>query len=215
MSSSNNSDISLLYVGQPRSALKEFSALLNIDGAIFDTSSIGKSIERTADESFIDFPPCDLALVLINAQEGVSQQLAQWWSAAREKQIPRLIVVTDIDNGEIDFDDIVLIANRILDPVLTPYLVLHGENGEPTGIISLETLETTDYSTTPPTRSPAENDLVELVNDFRTEFFAHRDEFGEAGFADGLLFPAIPYISKFGIGRAEITSYLNSITPTL
>ena len=215
MSSSNNSDISLLYVGQPRSALKEFSALLNIDGAIFDTSSIGKSIERTADETFIDFPPCDLALVLINAQEGVSPQLAQWWSAAREKQIPRLIVVTDIDNGEIDFDDIVLIANRILDPVLTPYLVLHGENGEPTGIISLESLETTDYSTTPPTRSPAENDLVELVNDFRTEFFAHRDEFGEAGFADGLLFPAIPYISKFRIGRAEITSYLNLITPTL
>jgi len=211
VSSSNNSDISLLYVGQPRSALKEFSALLNIDGEIFDTSSIG----RTADENLIDFPPCDLALVLINAQEGVSPQLAQWWSAAREKQIPRLIVVTDIDNGEIDFDDIVLIANRILDPVLTPYLVLHGENGEPTGIISLETLETTDYSTTPPTRSPAENDLVELVNDFRTEFFAHRDEFGEAGFADGLLFPAIPYISKFGIGRAEITSYLNSITPTL
>ena len=211
MSSSNNSDISLLYVGQPRSALKEFSALLNIDGEIFDTSSIG----RTADENLIDFPACDLALVLINAQEGVSQHLAQWWSAAREKQIPRLIVVTDIDSGEIDFDDIVLIANRILDPVLTPYLVLHGENGEPTGIISLETLETTDYSTTPPTRSPAENDLVELVNDFRTEFFAHRDEFGEGGFADGLLFPAIPYISKFGIGRAEITSYFNSITPTL
>ena len=210
MSSSNNSDISLLYVGQPRSALKEFSALLNIDGEIFDTSSIG----RTADENLIDFPACDLALVLINAQEGVSPQLAQWWSAAREKQIPRLIVVTDIDNGEIDFDDIVLIANRILDPVLTPYLVLHGENGEPTGIISLESLETTDYSTTPPTRSPAENDLVELVNDFRTEFFAHRDEFGEAGFADGLLFPAIPYISKFGIGRAEITSYFNLITPT-
>ena len=97
MSSSNNSDISLLYVGQPRSALKEFSALLKIDGAIFDTSSI----ERTADETFIHFPPCDLALVLINAQEGVSPQLAQWWSAAREKQIPRLIVVTDIDNGEI------------------------------------------------------------------------------------------------------------------
>ena len=211
MSSSNNSDISLLYVGQPRSALKEFSALLNIDGEIFDTSSIG----RTADENLIDFPACDLALVLINAQEGVSPQLAQWWSAAREKQIPRLIVVTDIDNGEIDFDDIVLIANRVLDPVLTPYLVLHGENGEPTGIISLETLETIDYSTTPPTRSLAENDLVELVNDFRTEFFAHRDEFGEAGFADGLLFPAIPYISKFGIGRAEIISYFNSITPTL
>ncbi len=211
MSSSNNSDISLLYVGQPRSALKEFSALLNIDGEIFDTSSIG----RRADENLIDFPACDLALVLINAQEGVSQHLAQWWSAAREKQIPRLIVVTDIDSGEIDFDDIVLIANRILDPVLTPYLVLHGENGEPTGIISLETLETTDYSTTPPTRSPADNDLVELVNEFRTEFFAHRDEFGEAGFADGLLFPAIPYISKFGIGRAEITSYFNSITPTL
>jgi hypothetical protein len=52
VSSSNNSDISLLYVGQPRSALKEFSALFNIDGEIFDTSSIG----RTADENMIDFP---------------------------------------------------------------------------------------------------------------------------------------------------------------
>ena len=101
-------------MGQPRSALKEFSALLKIDGEIFDTSSIG----RRADENLIDFPPCDVALVLINAQEGVSPQLAQWWSAAREKQIPRLIVVTDIDRGEIDFDDIVLIANRVFDPVL-------------------------------------------------------------------------------------------------
>ena len=210
MSTPNNSDISLLYVGQPRSALKEFSALLGIDGEFFDTSSF----ETQSEVNLSEIPPCDLALVVINAQEGVSQQLEQWWSVAREKQIPRLIVVTDIDNGEIDFDDIVLIANRILDPVLTPYLVLHGENGEATGIISLETLETTDYSTTPPTHSPAEPDLVELVNDFRTEFFSHRDEFGDAGFADGLLFPAIPYISKFGIGRAEITSYLKLITPT-
>lgn len=210
MSSPNNSEISLLYVGQPRSALKEFSAILGINGEIFDTASI----DTASKDNLSVIPTCDLALVVISAQEGVSQQLIRWWSAAREKQIPRLIAVTDIEKGEIDFDDIVLIAQRVLDPVLTPYLVLHGENGDPIGTISLETLETTDYSKTPPTHSQAESDLVELVNDFRTEFFAHRDEFGEAGFADGLLFPAIPFISKLGIGRAEIISYIESITPT-
>ena len=206
MSSSNTASIHtsphLLYVGHSRSALQQFSALLGIDGEIFETSSA---------KDLSSFPSCDLAIVVINAQEGVSHELTQWWSAAREKQIPRLIAVTDIDSGEIDFDDIVLIAQRVLDPVLTPYLVLHGDNGEPSGTISLESLETTDYSTTPPTHAKAESDLIELVHDYRTEYLEQRDEYGAEGFNDGLLFPAIPVIAKIGFGKAEILSYVKSI----
>lgn len=152
-----------------------------------------------------------IALFLINAQIGIPPNLVAYWDCARELQLPRLILVAGLTDGEIDFDDIVMIANRILDPVVTPFLVLHAENGRPNGLINIATSQTFNYSTAPITITAADPDLITLVSEFAAEYREQLEEFGEAGFADGLLFPCIPFIPELQIGIAEAQSYITLI----
>ena len=152
-----------------------------------------------------------IALFLISAQIGIPPNLVAYWDCARELQLPRLILVSELTDGEIDFDDIVMIANRILDPVVTPFLVLHAENGRPNGLINIATSQTYNYSTAPTTITAADPDLITLVSEFAAEYREQLEEFGEAGFADGLLFPCIPFIPELQIGIAEAQSYITLI----
>lgn len=152
-----------------------------------------------------------IALFLISAQIGIPPNLVAYWDCARELQLPRLILVSGLTDGEIDFDDIVMIANRILDPVVTPFLVLHAENGRPNGLINIATSQTYNYSTAPTTITAADPDLITLVSEFAAEYREQLEEFGEAGFADGLLFPCIPFIPELQIGIAEAQSYITLI----
>lgn len=152
-----------------------------------------------------------IALFLINAQIGIPPNLVAYWDCARELQLPRLILVAGLTDGEIDFDDIVMIANRILDPVVTPFLVLHAENGRPNGLINIATSQTYNYSTAPTTITAADPDLITLVSEFAAEYREQLEEFGDAGFADGLLFPCIPFIPELQIGIAEAQSYITLI----
>ncbi len=152
-----------------------------------------------------------IALFLISAQIGIPPNLVAYWDCARELQLPRLILVSGLTDGEIDFDDIVMIANRILDPVVTPFLVLHAENGLPNGLINIATSQTYNYATAPTTITAADPDLITLVSEFAAEYREQLEEFGEAGFADGLLFPCIPFIPELQIGIAEAQSYITLI----
>lgn len=152
-----------------------------------------------------------IALFLINAQIGIPPNLVAYWDCARELQLPRLILVAGLTDGEIDFDDIVMIANRILDPVVTPFLVLHAENGRPNGLINIASSQTYNYATVPTTITAADPDLITLVSEFAAEYREQLEEFGDAGFADGLLFPCIPFIPELQIGIAEAQSYITLI----
>jgi hypothetical protein len=116
--------------------------------------------------------------------------------------------VTVLDGLEMDFDDAVLLANRVFDPLVTPYLVLHGDSGTPIGTISLTDLTTTDYSTNPPTRATADDELQEIVKDFRDEFLDQMMEMEEGAFAAGILFPAIPVNTANGLGVDLVEQYL-------
>ncbi|CAB4677370.1 unannotated protein [freshwater metagenome] len=152
-----------------------------------------------------------IALFLLSAQIGIPPNFVAYWDCARELPLPRLILVSGLTDGEIDFDDIVMIANRILDPVVTPFLVLHAENGRPNGLINIATSQTYNYSTAPTTITAADPDLITLVSEFAAEYREQLEEFGEAGFADGLLFPCIPFIPELQIGIAEAQSYITLI----
>jgi hypothetical protein len=150
----------------------------------------------------------DVAIFLINPAAGIDNETIEHWRDLDEVQMPRMVVITVMDGMELDFDDAVMVANRVFDSVVTPYLVLHGENGTPIGTISLDDFETIDYSTEPKTISRADAELEELVSDFREEYLEKMIEMEEGAFAAGILFPAIPVNPVNGLGIDIVQKYL-------
>lgn len=150
----------------------------------------------------------DVAIFLVNPAAGIDSETIDNWRSLDEVQMPRMVVITVMDGMELDFDDAVMVANRVFDTVVTPYLVLHGENGTPIGTISLDNFETTDYSTEPKTISQADAELQELVSEFREEYLEQMVEMEEGAFAAGILFPAIPVNPANGLGVDIVKQYL-------
>ncbi len=153
----------------------------------------------------------DLAIFAINPAAGIDQVTIDLWHQVSEFQIPRLLLVVGLEGSEADFDDAVLIANRVLDPVVTPYLVLHGDNGEPVALISLETLDIRDYSTDPASTRASDPEHQEIVGDFRAEYIEATQDLGTDAFAAGLIFPAIPIVLGKNIGVDIAKEYIGQL----
>jgi hypothetical protein len=153
----------------------------------------------------------DLAIFAINPAAGIDQTTIDQWQALSDYQLPRLVVVNELDGSEADFEDAIMLANRVFDQLVTPYLVLHSESGSPIALISLSDLQITDYSTTPPTISYGEHEHQEMVAEFREEFLADVEGAGEGAFAAGLLFPAIPIVISSGIGIDIVNRYIDQL----
>lgn len=153
----------------------------------------------------------DVAIFLINPSAGIDNETIECWRALDDVQIPRMVVITVMEGMELDFDDAVMVANRVFDVVITPYLVLHGENGTPIGTISLDSFETVDYSTNPATIAVADSELRELVSEFREEYLDQMVEMEDGAFAAGILFPAIPVNPANGLGIDIVRRYLNEL----
>lgn len=156
-------------------------------------------------------PDADVALFEVSANTGINTDGVGEWQTARELYIPSIVLITDLMKSENDFEDMVLIAGRILDPLVTPYLILHSDSGEPAALIDLDTLSITDYSQTKPEIRASEAEYKNLVLEFRQEFFEARDAAGQGAFENGLLFPAIPLIPEMKMGIAEVLSYLTKL----
>ena len=153
----------------------------------------------------------DAAIFIVSASDGISAPDIETWNSARELYIPSLIMITELTNGEVDFDDMSAIAGRMLDPVQTPFLVLHDDAGNPTALINLESLKLSDYSTGNRIERESDPEHKVLVFDFRKEFLEAIEEFGESSFEEGLSFPAIPFIPENGLGSFEIATLLNKL----
>jgi len=159
-----------------------------------------------------DISQSDLFVLVISAKTGVSAEMTSTWNIASEKQVPRIVIVNGLEMNETDFDDIVLIANRILESVITPYLVLHDEVGEPVGLISLSDNQVRDYSSGVVTIYPADSELQSLVADFKEELEESTIEFDSSAFQAGLIVPALPFVASRNIGVAEFQAYLELVT---
>ena len=166
-----------------------------------------------AEVSSIADPQGDLAIFAINPSAGINQETIDQWSDLGNFQVPRMVVVVGLDGSDLDFEDGVMVANRVFDQLVTPFLVLHGEDGNPTALISLQDLTITDYSTNPPMKRPNEPEHVELVKEFREEYLDDIEGAGTGAFAAGLLFPAIPLVASKGIGVDIVKEYISQIGP--
>jgi hypothetical protein len=158
--------------------------------------------------SNIPIAESELAIFAINPAAGIDQETIDLWSALTDFQLPRLIVVNELEGSDSDFDDAVLLANRVFDPLVTPFLVLHDDAGNPSALIDLETLEIIDYSQTPTSRRDSDPEHKELVADFRSEYLEAVEDAGESAFEAGLLFPAIPVVISKGIGVDIVNAFI-------
>jgi len=151
----------------------------------------------------------DLAIFAINPAAGIDQETIENWAALDDFQIPRLVVVNGLDGQELDFEDAVMVANRVFTQLVTPYLVLHDDRGEPTALIRLQDLQIIDYSQTPARIRASDPEHEELVREFREEYFELTSEMDDGAFAAGILFPAIPINLIKGIGVDVVREYVN------
>jgi hypothetical protein len=153
----------------------------------------------------------DLAIFAIDPSAGIDQATIDLWQSLDEYQVPRLVVVTHLEKLEADFDDAVMIATRVFDQMITPYLVLHDEAGMPAALIGLADLQIIDYSTSPKTIKGSDEEHQTLVQEFREEFLELLEASGENAFIAGLLFPAIPLWIERGIGVDIVESYIRQL----
>jgi len=151
----------------------------------------------------------DLAIFAINPSAGIDQQAIENWAALDDFQIPRMVVVNGLEGQELDFEDAVMIANRVFDQLVTPYLVLHDDGGEAAALIRLQDLQIIDYTKNPPQLRASDPEHEELVREFREEYFDLTSEMDEGAFAAGILFPAIPINLIKGIGVDVVQSYID------
>ena len=161
--------------------------------------------------SQIAVPESDLAIFAIDPSAGIDQVTIDLWQSLDEFQVPRLVVVTHLEKLEADFDDAVMIASRVFDQMITPYLVLHDEAGLPAALISLSDLQITDYSTNPNTVRDSDEEHQTLVQEFRDEYLELLADSGDNAFEAGLLFPAIPLWIERGIGIDIVQSYIKKL----
>ncbi len=153
----------------------------------------------------------DLAIFAINPAAGIDQVTIDQWHALSDFQLPRLVVVNELDGSDADFEDAIMLANRVLDQLVTPYLVLHSESGSPIALISLDDLQIINYGTKPPTTSASEVEHQELVAEFREEYLEEMAGAGENAFSAGLLFPAIPIVISNGLGINLVKGFIDQL----
>jgi hypothetical protein len=153
----------------------------------------------------------DVVLVVASAKNGIDSKVLSNWPTFRELYIPTIVLVTDFEDGDVDFEDMSTIVGKMLEPVLTPYLVLHADDGQPTALINLEDQMITDYSSGKITKIPSDSEHRELILEFKEELASALSEGGWEQFVQGLVIPAIPLIIRNKLGVAEVKRFLNLI----
>jgi hypothetical protein len=160
-----------------------------------------------------DFPDAaaEVVVIIASAKDGISQNLINDWASFRERYIPTIVLILDFETGEVDFEDMSAIVGKMLEPVVTPYLVLHADNGDPTALINLEDLKISNYSDNQRVQQDSDPEHQELVADFADELKLSLQEGGWEQFVQGLIVPAIPMIHKNNLGLAELKRFFDLI----
>ncbi len=158
-----------------------------------------------------DIAQVDCAIFAINPSAGIDPETITAWESFNDYLTPRIMVALALPGADLDFDDAVLLANRVFDQMATPYLVLHSDDGTPAALISLEDLTIRNYLHGVAVVSESEPEHKELVSEFAQEYRDLVESSGENAFAAGLFFPAIPVNLENGIGIDVLVSYLNQL----
>jgi hypothetical protein len=179
--------------------------------AIFPFGDSAVSLSNELGTPAVSLEDADVFLITVSAVAGISPAGVELWNQARELYVPSIVVVDELVGSETDFDDMVPIIGRLLEPVVNPFLILHDDSGSPTALIDLDSLHIIDYSHRVREVRDSDPEHKLLVFEFRKEYLDAVSAAGEGAFEAALLYPAIPYVSNIGLGKAEIASYLGRL----
>jgi hypothetical protein len=171
-------------------------------------AALGLPVAQIDDPTLIT---ADVVVVVTSTKTGIDSKVVSQWHNFRELYVPTIVAVIDFEDGDVDFEDMSAIIGKMLEPVLTPYLVLHADNGQPTALINLEDQMITDYSTSSVTQLASDTEHRELISEFKDELHNALVEGGWDQFVQGLIIPAIPLSIKNKLGISEIKRFLDLI----
>lgn len=176
----------------------------------------------TIEADFPDLTPASrdeaqFGLFVIEADRGLASDEIANFEKFRDLQLPTLILVAGLmpsaNQDSWDFDDVVMLANRVLERVVTPFLVLHDENGLPSGLYDLDRDLVLEYRDGMRNEHPADSDLSELTAEFKAEWI--EEDFHLEDFTSGLRVIAIPYLPERSVGVAEAREFIAKLAITL
>jgi hypothetical protein len=192
----------IAIIGHPSAGLEGVAA------AIPNSFSVSIAYDTELSYEFAEFAAIVLA---VSAHQGAPNTLIGAWEEICEFQIPRAIVITEIEAPEADFDEAVLIVRRMFGEGFTPFLVLHSDDGTPCAFIDLETMKIRDYSSGVMHIKESESDHQVIVQEFRDEYLSDIAGLDEPRFATGLFVPILPFSAKLHLGGNELVSYLEQV----
>lgn len=192
----------IAIIGHPSADLEGVAA------GIPDSFSVSIAYDNELSYEFAEFAAVVLA---VSAHQGAPNTLTKAWEEICEFQIPRAIVITEVESPEADFDEAVLIVRRMFGEGVTPFLVLHSDDGTPCAFIDLETMKIRDYSSGALQIRESESDHQVIVQEFRNEYLADIAGLDEPRFATGLFVPILPFSAKLHLGSNELVSYLEQV----
>jgi elongation factor G len=110
----------------------------------------------------------DNVVFVISADAGVDAATITLWHQCAQRRIPRCVVVTHLDDGRGDYDEIVAICQRVFgsEVVALHYPVLTDEESLG-GFIDILTMQIHDHSGSQPTSRPADPEHVALLTPAR------------------------------------------------
>jgi len=179
--------------------------------AIFPFGDSAVALSNELGIPTVSLEGADVFLITVSAVTGISPDGVELWNQARELYVPSIVVVDDLVGSETDFDDMVPIIGRLLEPVVNPFLILHDDGGLPTALIDLDSLHIIDYSNGNREVRDSDPEHKLLVFEFRKEYLDALSAAGDGAFEAALLYPAIPYVATLGLGKAEIARYLERL----
>ena len=115
----------------------------------------------------------DVVVIVASAKTGIDPKVVAQWSTFRELYIPTIVAIIDFADGDVDFEDMSAIVGKMLEPVLTPYLVLHADDGAPTAVINLEDQMITDYSGEKSAKLQSDAEHRELILEAIFRFYSN------------------------------------------
>lgn len=114
----------------------------------------------------------DIVVWLFSAQRGIDARWSAAWQVVEEHRIPSILVITDLDEGRVDLDEMTAIARRVFDApdlIWATTLPALDDDERIGGVVDLIALTVLDATTDPPVARAADPEHVALLGERRSE----------------------------------------------
>jgi len=106
----------------------------------------------------------DAALFVVSGIDGISPRLVQLWEQCESDEVPRALVITQLDQPRAEFDESVALCQRLLGEGVQPLQVpLHAEDDSIVGLIDLLGPHLHDWSSGEPAVRDPDLEHLQLV----------------------------------------------------